>query len=74
MTTRPPQPPGRGASTRRWLALATTTWLAACAPSGATECRWARTIVLDREDRLVPATARQILAHNLKVAELCRRD
>ncbi len=48
--------------------------MTACAPSGAGDCLWARTIVLDPGDVLVPATKRQILSHNLKVAEFCRRE
>lgn len=46
--------------------------LASCATSGvATECVWAKPILISRADVLTPGTAGQIVAHNRKVEEFC---
>lgn len=51
------------------IALLSTT---GCASSSVgTDCAWARPILVSAKDVLTDVTARQILAHNLKVADIC---
>lgn len=55
----------------------TAAWLSGCASVGpaielgATECDWARPILVSREDVLTMETARQILVHNEIWASIC---
>ena len=55
------------------LALTTLLSSSACTPSTtpASSCGWVRVVRTDPRDVLVPATARQILAHNHQVEAVC---
>lgn len=56
-----------------WLAPIVLLSMTACASSPGTNCGWARPILVSKDDQLTDGTARQILAYNLKVTELCGR-
>ncbi|MBM3347392.1 MAG: hypothetical protein FJY55_12985 [Betaproteobacteria bacterium] len=59
-------------STTGWLALTVPLLMMGCAHSAGTDCAWARPILISKADVLTLETAKAILAHNLKVTELCR--
>ena len=65
----------RAKSATRWAAWLMLMSLPSCAPGSpaATDCAWARVILIDPADVLSPATARQLLAHNLRVDAICPR-
>lgn len=52
--------------------LSLLTFTSACSTiTPVTSCGWAKIITVSRQDVLTDETARQILAHNLKVEEIC---
>jgi len=54
------------------LALASALFLASCGMLGAgDDCSWVRPILIDDEDQLTEATARDILIHNEVWERLC---
>lgn len=46
--------------------------IAGCAMPPPGDCVWVQAIAITPEDQLADSTARQILAHNLKVESFCR--
>jgi len=55
------------------LVLASALFLASCGMLGVgDDCSWVRPILVDDEDRLTEATARDILIHNEVWKRLCK--
>ena len=54
-------------------ALLVTLLMSSCVSVGASQnnCSWVKPILIEREDRLTPTTARTILTHNETWDELC---
>lgn len=56
-----------------WLFLSLTMSLTGCAATNViSPCAWVKVITVSKDDALTAQTAREILAHNEKVEEICR--